>query len=124
MAMPNATCNIEKLTDTNYESWKIQMRSVLVVNDLWGYVSGEIAPTEASQAEWKQKDRKTLALITLSRSQNQITHIKKAETSAEAWIELEKVHESNPYSTVHCSYIAATLQHCKLQCNITKTLQR
>jgi len=69
------------------------MRSVLVINDLWGYVSDEIAPTEANQAEWKQKDRKALALITLSTSQNQITHIKKAETSAEAWIELEKVHE-------------------------------
>jgi len=64
MAIPNATCNIEKLTDTNYESWKIQMRSVLVVN-LWGYVNGEIVPIEASQAEWKQKDRKALALITL-----------------------------------------------------------
>lgn len=92
--MSNATCNIEKLTDTNYESWKIQMRSVLVVNDLWGYVNNEITITEANQTEWKIKDRKALALIMLSTSQNQITHIKKAETSAEAWAELEKVHES------------------------------
>lgn len=51
MAMSNATCNIEKLSDTNYESWKIQMRNVLVVNDLWRYVSSEIVLTEANQPE-------------------------------------------------------------------------
>jgi len=35
-----------------------------------------------------------LTLITLNTSQNQITYIKRAETSAEAWTELEKAHES------------------------------
>lgn len=37
---------------------------------------------------------------------------------------IEKGAFNNPYSTDHCNYIAATLQCCKLQCNITKTLQK
>lgn len=94
MAASNATYNIEKLADTNYESWKIQMRSVLIVNDLWGFVSGETVSTQQNEAEWKTKDGKALALITLSTSKNQLTHIKKAKTSNEAWLELERVHES------------------------------
>jgi len=32
--------NIEKLKEDNYELWKIQMKSVLVFNDLWPYVDG------------------------------------------------------------------------------------
>jgi len=54
----SATCNIEKLTDTNHRSWKIQMRSV---NDLWG-VSGEIMLTETNKTEWKVRYRKALVL--------------------------------------------------------------
>ncbi|KAK2578606.1 hypothetical protein KPH14_001023 [Odynerus spinipes] len=30
--------HIQKLDNTNYETWKIQMKSVLRFNDLWGYV--------------------------------------------------------------------------------------
>jgi len=70
------------------------MRSMLIVNNLWGYVSGKIILTKLNQAEWKVKDRKALMLITLSTSQNQITYIKRIEISADAWTELEKVHES------------------------------
>lgn len=46
MAIAAGLANIEKLTETNYELWKVQMRSILVFNDLWQYVDGtEIKPT-------------------------------------------------------------------------------
>jgi len=32
--------NLEKLTEDNFDSWKLQMKSVLVYNELWGYVNG------------------------------------------------------------------------------------
>jgi len=40
MAIPTGFTNIEKLNEKNYETWKIQMRSALILNDLWQYVDG------------------------------------------------------------------------------------
>ena len=37
---------IEKLNSTNYGTWKIQMKSVLRYNDLWGYVTGTVPNPE------------------------------------------------------------------------------
>lgn len=96
MNLGNNAAGIERLTDSNFETWKVQIKSVLVFNDLWGYVSGVIPkPTEAEKiAEWAVKDAKALALITLSVKENQISYIRKAETSKAAWESLQKVHES------------------------------
>lgn len=44
--MHSSIQHIEKLIDGNYEAWKMQMRSVLVYNDLWKYTSGEIVKPE------------------------------------------------------------------------------
>jgi len=30
--------NLEKLTEENFDSWKLQMKSVLVYNELWAYI--------------------------------------------------------------------------------------
>jgi len=38
--MKNNVQHIEKLADANYEAWKMQMKSILVYNDL--YTSEEI----------------------------------------------------------------------------------
>lgn len=38
--------DIEKLDEKNYEAWRMQMKSVLIYNDLWGYVSGDIVKPE------------------------------------------------------------------------------
>lgn len=94
MSVTIGTQNIEKLNDTNYESWKIQIKSILVCNELWKYTSGaEIRTTENSDV-WISKDEKALALILLSTSKNQLNHIKKAATSHEAWEKLKNTYES------------------------------
>lgn len=46
MASASGFSNIEKLTESNYELWKVQMKSILVYNDLWSYVDGK-TPFEA-----------------------------------------------------------------------------
>lgn len=85
MATVSSLANIEKLTETNYELWKVQMKSVLVFNDLWKYAEGtEIKPAADAQ-EWIRKDSKALALINLSITHSQLNHVKKATTSKEAW---------------------------------------
>jgi len=89
MASIGSVTNIEKLTENNYEVWKVHMKSVLVFSDLWQYVNGtEVKPEENSQ-EWLKKDAKALALINLSISQSQLNQVKKAETSKQAWDKLE-----------------------------------
>jgi len=94
MAAMNSSHNIEKLNDENYESWKLQMRSVLICNELWAYASGAEVKTEANSMQWTKKDQKALATIMLSISRGQLNYIKKAETSYAAWTELERIYES------------------------------
>jgi len=72
------------------------MKSVLVFNDLWGYIHGSIPrPTgESEDAQWKARDEKALALIILSVSKNELGHLRRATTSKEAWDEINRVHSS------------------------------
>ncbi|CAK9820117.1 hypothetical protein ANTQUA_LOCUS10468 [Anthophora quadrimaculata] len=56
---------IEKLNSINYESWKIQMKRILQLNDLWTYVNGTIEKTIQNQIAWTAKDEKALDLITV-----------------------------------------------------------
>jgi len=81
MASASGFSNIKKLTENNYELWKVQMESVLVYNDLWQYVDGtKVKPLENAH-DWIRKDSKALALINLSISHSQLTYVKKAETA-------------------------------------------
>ena len=94
MASASAFSNIEKLSESNYELWKVQMKSVLVYNDLWQYVDGtEVKPQENAH-DWIRKDSKALALINLSISHSQLSYVKKAETAKGAWDCLKGIFES------------------------------
>ena len=84
-----------KLDNTNYESWKTEMRSLLRINDLWDYVNGLVTRTVENHMSWREKDEKALDLIILNIKKNQYVHIKNAETSQEAWDSLKNVYESH-----------------------------
>lgn len=60
------TQNVEKLNETNFESWKFMTKSLLIFNSLWTYVNGTDVKTEENQNEWMLKNEKALALITSS----------------------------------------------------------
>lgn len=83
-----------KLDNTNYESWKTEMRSLLRINELWDYVSGMVIRNEENHVAWREKDEKALDLIILNIKKNQYIHIKNAETSHQAWNSLENLYES------------------------------
>jgi len=70
--------NIDKLCDNNYEVWRMQMKSVLVYNDLWGYVAGTIVKPENAEVvvTWTTKDEKALALIVVGVSKTEIGNIR------------------------------------------------
>jgi len=94
MASAGGLSNIEKLTESNYELWKVQMKSILVYNDLWQYVDGTEIKSPENAHDWIKKDSKALALINLSISHSQLNHVKKAETAKGAWDCLKGIFES------------------------------
>ena len=59
--------SIDRLTKSNYGTWKIQMEAVLVKHNLWEYTNGKLAlsQSEAEQAAWMKKDAKARADIVL-----------------------------------------------------------
>jgi len=58
MATAIGFTNIKKLKEDNYELWKIQIKSVLVFNDLWLYVDGtSVKPTTNANVWIKKRKR-------------------------------------------------------------------
>jgi len=109
MSVPIGTHNIKKLNDANYESWKTQIKSVLVCNELWKYTCRTEIRTLDNSDVWMSKDEKVLALILLSISKNQLNHVKKATTSHETWEKLKTIYESR--GPMRKSVLQATLSH-------------
>ncbi|CAH2020555.1 unnamed protein product [Acanthoscelides obtectus] len=80
MSVAKVSC-IDSLSRDNYDTWKIQMKALLVRNDHWSYVSGEIkqprldygdeASTRAVEA-WTKGDSKAMSDIILSISPSEI----------------------------------------------------
>lgn len=93
---------IEALNRENYETWRIQVKALLVKNDEWEYVSGETPKPEAGASEeaklklkeWTKNDNKAMSTIILSISPAQLKQVKNCETSKELWLKLEKLFYS------------------------------
>ncbi|KAL0279436.1 UNVERIFIED_CONTAM: hypothetical protein PYX00_000991 [Menopon gallinae] len=92
--MLGSTCPIERLSESNYEIWKTQMKSLLVINDLWSCVDGTEPKPEKDCDKWLRRDGKALAMINLNVSPSQLNHIANAETSKEAWDLLKNTYAS------------------------------
>ncbi|CAH2018096.1 unnamed protein product [Acanthoscelides obtectus] len=102
MSVAKVSC-IDSLSRDNYDTWKIQMRALLVRNDHWSYVSGEIkqpriddgdeASTRAVEA-WTKGDSKAMSDIILSISPSEIKQVKNCNTSKELWQKLEGIYQS------------------------------
>ncbi|XP_076657826.1 uncharacterized protein LOC143361962 [Halictus rubicundus] len=69
--IPTSIHQTEKLDSNNYESWKVQIKSILRYNELWGYVNGSIVKNEQNEVAWTQKDEKALDTIILSMNKTQ-----------------------------------------------------
>ncbi len=52
------TTQIEKLNSTNYDCWKILIKSILIQNDMWGVVSGSSVRTDTNKEKYDILDRR------------------------------------------------------------------
>lgn len=83
---------IEKLDETNYDSWCIHMKSVLIHGGMWGIVNGTTSKEATdTDGKWEKSDEKALATILLCVKASQLNHIKNVKTSIEAWETLQEI---------------------------------
>nr|XP_034194655.1 uncharacterized protein LOC117610912 [Osmia lignaria] len=101
--MTTSVARIETLTRDNYDTWKMQMRALLIKNDAWTYVSGESEmperkknneASEAAYKAWKRNDEKAKSDIILSISASELKQVKSCETSHEMWRRLGEIYQS------------------------------
>jgi hypothetical protein len=82
----------DKLHESNYGIWKLKMQMVLQMRDLWEMVDGE---DNWSDSAWVKKSDKARAVIGLSLSDSQLSHIRDCKTAKAVWTALAKVHEGS-----------------------------
>lgn len=94
--MNSNVVRIETLNRVNYDTWKLQMQALLVKNDAWGYVNGDIVKPEdnATATAWITADSKAKSDIILNISPSELKQIKGCNTSREVWIKLEGIYQS------------------------------
>lgn len=87
---------IEPLNAENYDTWKLQMRAILIKNDLWAYVDDTIkCPTSDAEAKaWKTQDQKASADIMLAMSPSELGLIAECKTARQIWLRLESTYQS------------------------------
>ena len=100
----NATgVKFEVLNQDNYDTWKLQMRAILIKNDAWGYVSSKIVKPEVVQGNeasqqatnnWEEADLKAQSDIVLAISSSEIKQIKGCVSAREIWTKLENIYQS------------------------------
>lgn len=83
---------IDKLDDTNYDSWSVQMKSILIHSELCSVVDGTLKK-DAGETKWTANNDKALAMIVLSVKPSQLNYIKKFSTALEAWKRLEEIYK-------------------------------
>lgn len=109
--------HINKLSDNNYQTWKVEMKWYLKSKGLLDYVTGKIKIEGTATLEQKKafqvNDDKAIAPIGLHIEPNQQIHIEECNTAEEAWKALEQVHQ--PKSRVRIMQLKKQLYGTKMK---------
>jgi len=111
--------SIERLNEENYETWKIHMRSALILDDLWQYVDGTAVKPTTNAEKWMKNDWKASKMMNLNITSGQLHHIKRAITSKQAWDILKNIPESR--GPVRKTTLFQQLLRTKMTTNTTMT---
>ena len=81
---------IDKLGNTNYQTWKFQMKHLLLVKDLYDIVDGSEAPPvesadQQTKAAYRARYRKAFSAIALSVSSDLLYLITDTEAADLTW---------------------------------------
>ncbi|GLT26013.1 hypothetical protein SLA2020_011040 [Shorea laevis] len=75
----------ELLTENNYKTWRVQMKSYLSSEGLWDIVSGEEPPGPGSSGEWTRKSDAALHAIQISCGAKAFRAIDTTSSAKDAW---------------------------------------
>jgi hypothetical protein len=89
----------DKLNETNYDDWKIQMEALLEEKGLFGVVSGrDILPTTGPNSKgvktFLEKQRLARSKIILSIEPSQLPHVRNEEDPCVIWQNLTRIHRA------------------------------
>lgn len=89
----------DKLNETNYDDWKIQMEALLEEKGLFGVVSGrDIMPTTGPNSKgvktFLEKQRLARSKIILAIEPSQLPHVRKEENPFVIWQNLTRIHRA------------------------------
>ena len=89
--------SIEKLDGSNWNTWKFQMKHLLMAKGLWGLVDGsEVLANEASavaEALFRSRLQKAFSTIVLAIESAQLYLVTSCEEPKQAWDALKKHFE-------------------------------
>ena len=83
-----------KLSRSNYNEWKRNMKWFLMGEDLWGYVDGsDVKPEDAEalavRTRWRKGNQRALYFIGTSISSELQVHVDNVTSAKEAWVSLK-----------------------------------
>jgi hypothetical protein len=88
---------IDKLTASNYHTWKQKIELVLAFRELdevvFNVESTNILQDAAAIAEFRKKDAKAKAVIGLTLSDEHLEHVRGAKSAAEMWLAIKNVFQ-------------------------------
>jgi hypothetical protein len=88
---------IDKLTASNYHTWKQKIELVLAFRELVEVVfnveSTNILQDAAAIAEFKKQDAKAMAVFGLALSDQYLAHVRGAKSAAEMWLAIKNVFQ-------------------------------
>lgn len=87
---------IEKLSKENFDTWRMQMEAILIKNDHWSYVNGELKePVDQEDIKVRKKvDQNAKADIVLATQPSELCIIKNCSTLNEVWVKLKQTYKS------------------------------
>ena len=101
--MADEKWTITKLDNTNWMTWKVQIRHMLLDKELWGIVEGTEKLKNDANAEtktiFKKRAQKALTAIVMAMSSPQIHIIQNCENPTDAWKRLREHYEKGTLMT-------------------------
>lgn len=105
---------MQKFSEQNFSLWKVQMRSLLVKQDLAVAIDGKAKkPAAMKDEDWVKTDDKAKATIFLSLSQNVLFNVHNESSTKEVWDKLQSMYETA--STANKIFIMKKLYKLKMK---------
>ena len=96
MDLSQSTLRIEKLTDSNYHTWKTRIQLVLALKDVDKYLLEDSPSTDSPEHfNWIKADTKAKALIALTLSDHHLEQVQHASSSKHMWQLLCDIYEKH-----------------------------